>query len=441
MNQAKDRLEAEAQRLAASGIDMWDVSAHLESHGVSQAVAEERGHASVFDYADELIGSARGSDITAVARSTHQRRQPVSISAAIVRTLVMMGGVTLCVTSLPRHTSEIAVFSIAAAGWLAGQAVSSVVWSAWGRGAKSDGLRAGLIVGAAVLVLGVAGVAITGVWQALIWIAWGAAIPLLLLAYAGGTIAAISLVVAAVCLVSYYAQRDYPWAPAVLAPVGTPLAAASALVAVALAAVVTVRGAGAMRAGISRGTLVALGVALLQTSAQIIILLIMFMGVGAEAFGAIAMAGLSSGVLAEPLFALVQAWTRRVVATSTDWAAGRRRIGAVSVLVTLVMLVVAALVALVMLSNPYKIFLNTPSIIAAAVLASAVIAATNVLLRTGAPVGAMVFALVAEIMLVVYTLVPNDEPIGFIVISASAAAITGLALVVAWRRFGHPATW
>ena len=178
-----------------------------------------------------------------------------------------------------------------------------------------------------------------------------------------------------------------------------------------------------------------------QTVFQLAILLQIFLGIGAGAFGSVALAGLASGALADPLYTLQQAWTRHVVTRSSSWRLGRMRIGLAAVVVTALIIAIAGVVVWVALSDPYKIYLNEPSVIVAAMVASAVIAATNVLLRTGSPISAMAFAAFAEILVIVTSRFPVDEPAGFWALVVVCSVVSLFALVSAGRRFAHPSTW
>ena len=96
---------------------------------------------------------------------------------------------------------------------------------------------------------------------------------------------------------------------------------------------------------------------------------------------------------------------------------------------------------LLLLADPYRITLNEPAMVAAALLCSAVISVTNILLRTGSPFAAMLFAAMAEILVVITTFVPADEPVGFWLMAVMAAIILAMAFPIAAVRFGHPSTW
>lgn len=429
-----------AERTAVAGLDVWDTAAHLESRGISRRVAEERGFGSVFALARHLI-DAVPHHARRPARGTHTHRPAPSVLAAILRAIVMLCGVVVCVSSVPRGTGEVTMFAIAAAGWLAGQAVSSSVWFAWGESTRPDALRTGLAVGAAVLLAGLAWVLLRGDWALLVWLGWGASMPILLTAMPAAVLAAGTAVAAAVCGGALAAANGYPGAPVALGPWGMPVAVASTTLAIALAAALVLREARGRPSRYVRGTALAVGVAVVQTGAQLSILLMIFVGVGRGAFGAIALAALAAGVLADPLFTIGQVWTRRVVESAASWSAGRFRIGLVAVVLVALLLLASAAVAWWYLSDPYHIYLNAPWIIAAAVLIGAVIAATNVLLRTGSAVGAMVFALVAQLVMAPTSFVPGDEAAGFWVMCAATVLVTALALWQAAQRFARPSTW
>ena len=427
-------------RSAWAAVDVWDAAAHLESRGTSRRVATQQGHDSVFSLARTLREAAPAASV-ALARDTHSHRDSPSLVAALLRALVMLAGVAVCVTSVPLGTDEVTMFAVAAAGWLAGQAVSSSVWYAWGESSKADGLRTGLVVGGIVLLAAVAWVLARGSLTLLVWVGWGAALPILLTTMNTGLLALATAAVAAFCATAWAAALGQAWAPAALAPWGGPVALASTVAVVGLAAWLGLRAVRGRPARLVAGTPRAGGGSRQPTGAQLSILLMMFVGVGRGAFGAIALAGLAAGVLSDPLLTLGQAWTRRVVQGSTSWAAGRFRIGVMAVLVVLVLLAVSAGVAWWYLADPYQIHLNRPTIIVAAVLIGAVIAATNILLRTGAAVGAMVFALVAELLMAPASLAGDRDELVFVLLCAATALVVALALWQGVQRFARPSTW
>ena len=74
-------------------------------------------------------------------------------------------------------------------------------------------------------------------------------------------------------------------------------------------------------------------------------------------------------------------------------------------------------------------------------LCSAVVAATNILLRTGSAFAAMLFAAMAGVLVGTTTLAQGHATIEFMLMATATAAVSGLALYLAAVRFGHPSTW
>lgn len=431
--------EGTLRRTAASGTDIFEVTARLESSGVSRAVARAQGHDSVFDYAERLIEAVPDAEAQP-ARARREARNRASVRASLVRAAVMVFGVVVCATSLP-PAPEMAIFLMAASGWVAGQAVSAAAWYAWGAGRRRDGMAAAGIVGGALLVIGAVAAAVSGLPELMIWIGIGVATPVLLLLASGVLLVLVGAVAAALCLVSLFARNHYEWAPAALGPVGTPLAFGVAILAVVVALILLIRENRGGRARYIRGAATAVGVALLQTLFQLTVLLQIFLGVGAGEFGAVALAVMAAGALSDPLFTLQMAWAHKVAQRSASWGRGRFAIGIVAVCTVVIVLGVTAFAVILTLADPYRITLNAPAIVAAAVLCSAVICATNILLRTGSRIGAMLFAALSELLVAVTLLFPADEPSGFYAMAIMAAVLTVLAFLIAATRFGHPSTW
>ncbi|WP_026927496.1 hypothetical protein [Granulicoccus phenolivorans] len=430
---------AALQQVAASGTDIYEVTARLESSGVSRGVAAAHGYESVFDFAHTITEQVPAEEMQA-SRQRHSGRNRVSLRASLIRMVVMLCGVILCATSLPQ-ASEMAVFLMAASGWIVGQAVSASAWYAWGAGRRRDGMAAAGVVGLVLLVVSAIAAAVSGLPGLLVWVGVGAATPILLLLANGAVLVVAGVATAAICGISWFARNHYAWAPSALAPVGIPLAYAITAVAVLVAAVLLVREVRGARPRYVRGGARALIVALLQVLFQLVVLLQIFLGVGASEFGAVALAVMAAGALTDPLLTVQAMWTHRVSQRSDSWRRGRFQIGLLGVVIVVIVLVITAAAVLIVLSDPYRITLNEPAIVAAAVLCSAVICGTNILLRTGSRLSAMLFAALAELLVAITLFFPADEPSGFYAMAAMAALISLLALLVAAARFGHPTAW
>ena len=266
-------------RSAWAAVDVWDAAAHLESRGTSRRVAAQQGHDSVFSLARTLREAAPAASV-ALARDTPSPRDSPSRVAARLRALVMLAGVAVCVTSVPLGTDEVTMFAVAAAGWLAGQAVSSSVWYAWGESSKADGLRTGLVVGGIVLLAAVAWVLARGSLTLLVWVGWGAALPILLTTMNPGLLALATAAVAAFCATAWAAALGQAWAPAALAPWGGPVALASTVAVVGLAAWLGLRAVRGRPARLVAGTRRGRGGSRRQTGAQRARQLLLLWGVG-----------------------------------------------------------------------------------------------------------------------------------------------------------------
>lgn len=428
-------LFSEAADAVRRGVDVWDMTAHLESNGFSTSVARSNKVPSVFELARRM--RALVSVDTSLGAAEAAKR--TSVLAAILRSVVMVGGVIICVSTLPK-ASEMTVFAIAASGWLAGQAVSAVIWYAWARGDRPDGVRAGVIAGGVMLLAGVAAAVAVQEWTLLIWVGWAAAIPTLQVLVPGWRLTIRVLLGGAVCALAWLSARGIWWPQPDARLFGLVSAAVLTIAAIGVACWRVRRELSRTTALGHPGTGPALAVALVQTLAQLGLLLVLFQVVGASAFGAVAVAGLAAGVLADPLFAGARRWSEWVVRSSTSWVVGRLKIAIGGVLAVVVMLIASAQTAELMLSDPYRIYLNEPTILMATVLAGAVIAATNVLLRTGAAVGAMLVAVVAALVTAAALLL-LDESIHSLALFAVMIGASIFAALAAAERLSHPRAW
>lgn len=426
---------SEAADAVRRSVDLWDATAHLESSGFSTAVARRNNVPNVFELARRMMALVT-TDTSPGAAEAAKR---TSVRAAVLRSLVMVGGVIICVSTLPA-ASEMTVFAIAASGWLAGQAVSAVTWYAWARGDRADGARAAAIAGGAMMLAGGLAALVVGEWTLLIWVGWAAAIPTLQVLVPGWRLTILVLLGATVCALAWLSARGIWWPQPDARTYGLAIAGALTVAALVSAYWRADRELSKSAAVGHSGTGLAMAVALVQTLAQLGLLLVLFRVVGAGAFGAVAVAGLAAGVLADPLFAAARRWSEHVVRSSTGWVAGRVKIAFAGVIAVVLMLVASAETAKLVLSDPYRIYLNEPTILMATVLTGAVIAATNVLLRTGAAVSAMVVAVVmAAVTAVLLVLLDaSAHPMALFALMSGASLF---AAYVAAERLSHPRAW
>lgn len=421
----------------ARSVDVWDAAAHLESNGVSTAVARQQGFTSVFDFARKATGQVE-PDRSLGAPET---RQQLSMVAAFQRSLMMLGGVIICVTTLPTGAQEGIVFAIAAAGWLAGQLVSAAVWFAWSHGRLSDGVRAAAVSGSLVLFAGIIGAVASQQWTLLVWVGLAIAIPVLQLMVAGWRLTLAVVGGAAVSGLAWLSAESIWWPQPSAEQVGLAASAIATVLSVGGAALLVVRELRSVETRDFPGTNRAIMVAGTQTAAQLAMLLVIFYQVGPDAFGSIAVAGLAAGVLADPLFVAARVWSRQVSRRSTSWHLGRLLIGVVGIIVVAVMVWASLQVTFLLLARPFMIFLNAEAILLAAMLVGALIAVTNVMLRTGSATGAMVTAILTALATAATVLVPVDAPIFNTMLAVLLVVVLVTFSYVTAERLSRPASW
>lgn len=423
--------------LAARGVDLWDSTAHLESSGISAGVARRHGYASVFD----LAGEARGRlapDRTPGRPPTEER---VSLVAAVQRSLMMLGGVIICVTTLPEGAAEGIIFVIAAGGWMAAQIVSAAIWFAWSRGRLADGVRAAAVIGVLTLVAGVVGAVLSAQWSVLVWVGWAVAIPVLQVLVPGWRLTLAVIIGAVVCGLAWLSWEQVVFPHPSARSFGTVAALSLTGAALALAAALVARRLRSVATSDHPGTPAAVAVAGLQAGAQLAMLLMIFLQVGPEAFGSVAVAALAAGVLADPLFVAARKVTRWVTHRSSSWWIGRLQIAIAGIVVVAVLVYAAGEAATLLLARPYHVYLNEENILIAAMIVGGVIAATNVMLRTGSAVGAMVVAVVAALLTSVTLFVPNESTGYALVLLGVLGAVLLVAVGLASSRLTRPASW
>lgn len=361
--------------------------------------------------------------------------------AAFQRSLMMLGGVIICVTTLPTGAAEGIVFAIAAAGWLAGQLVSAAVWFAWSRGRLSDGVRAAAVSGALVLFAGILGAVASQQWTLLVWVGWAIAIPVLQLMVAGWRLTLGVIAGAAVAGLAWLSAEKIWWPQPSAEQVGLAASAVATVLAVGGATLLVVRELRSVETRDFPGTNRAIMVAGTQTAAQLAMLLVIFYQVGPDAFGSIAVAGLAAGVLADPLFVAARVWSRQVSRRSTSWHLGRLLIGVVGVIVVALMVWASMQVAVLLLARPFMIFLNAEAILMAAMLVGALIAVTNVMLRTGSAISAMVTAILTALATAATILVPVDAPIFNTMLAGLLVVVLVTFSFTTAERLSRPASW
>lgn len=418
---------------AAIGVDLWDVTAHLEASGFSDRAARAAGHASTAGWAQQLLGER---DPAPRGRTRRGRRSARShlLWAALGRAVVMLAGVVICVSTMPRESVEVVVFVIAAAGWLTAQVVSAALWHGLGRGPRGDAVRGAMITCGIMVLLGIA------TWIALreptvmIWVLWACSAPLLVTLRPGPLLVALVGIAGALSALAW--TFGAYWQVLVLAVGATALAS----VAAASAAGEAIRTA---RSRIVPGTVGAVTVALIQTLAHLGLLLVIFLRIGPGAFAAVAIAGLVAGVLADPLFAVARIFGRWVSSHLTRWFPGRTLAGAIGTPLLLALCAAAVWVAFRVLDDPYRVYLDEPLAITAATATAALVATINALLRTGAATGAMVFTVLACTaggLALTYRL-PAEEPWqsgNFILVTA---VLVASAAIIVTHRLSRPQAW
>lgn len=421
------------EQAARIGVDLWDTAAHLEASGFSDRVARAAGHASTANWARVLL---RDADVREPLPRQHAARRAGDsvLGAALSRALIMAAGVIVCVSTRPRGATELTVFTVAAIGWLTAQVVSATIWHGLDLGSVGGAARGAICSAALMLLAGAVTWVLLREPTALIWVAWAAAIQVLVilrpgrvLTLSGGAAGLLSL------LAWQFGTRSQALAVAIVA---TLLAVAGAI----WVLWVTLRGSrSSVLAGVNRAMLVAVG----QTAAQLGLLLVIFSRVGPGAFATVALAGLAVGVLADPLFALtrlVSTWAGR---RFTAWLPCRLVVAAVGPPLVVVLCVAAMAVTQWTLADPYGVYLDAPIALTAAAVLAAIMAAINALLRTGSALGAMVFTVLASGLagLALVVRVPGDEAWQSTPFLLATLAVVGVATLVVSRRLSRPQTW
>lgn len=423
--------------VTARAVDLWDATAHLESEGISASVARRLGYRSVFDLARHAEGTVT-PDRTPGAPRVEPR---MSLVGAFQRSLMMLAGVAICVTTLPTGVAEGMVFVIAAAGWMASQVVSAAIWFGWSRGQLADGVRAALTIGYLVLALGIVGAIASGQWSVLVWVGWAMAIPILQNLVGGWLLTVVVVAGAEVVGLAWLSAERIWWPQPAADAFGLGASLVLTLAAVAVATLLSVRTVRAHETQLHPGTAAAVGVAGLQTAAQLVMLLVIFLSVGPEGFGSVAIAALAAGVLADPLFVAARVITRRVTRRSTSWFWGRTVIGVAGTIAVLVMVVAAGQAAIWLMASPYRIFLNREVVLMSAMVVAAVIAATNVMLRTGSAIGSMVVSVVATLVVIATYVVALDEQTLAFGLLIGLIILVAMAIGLAASRLARPASW
>lgn len=417
---------------ARIGVDLWDVTAHLEASGFSDSAARANGHRSAADWARRLI--AGQDDLASVRRPGRSGSQWRLFGAACGRALIMLAGVTVCVSTMPRQSTEVAVFMIAAVGWLTAQVVSAALWHGLGLGARGAAVRGALVVAGLMLLVGLATWGLLGEPTVLIWVFWAFSAQLLVTLRPGWVLVSWTTAVGVAALFAW--RLGEYWHALAVAGTATAVATFAAL----WAARAAVRGTSAR---LAPGTTRSVIVALVQTLAQLALLLVVFLRVGPAAFAAVALAGLAAGVLADPLFALARMGGRWIGERLTSWTPARIIVAAFGPPLVAALCAFAIVVALAVLADPYRVHLDEPLVLTAAVVTTAIIAAINALLRTGSAVGAMMFTVAASVLAGAALLVrvPTEDPWQSTPFTVTTVVLIVVATFVVAQRLSRPQAW
>lgn len=415
----------------AIGVDLWDVTAHLEASGFSDSAARAAGHASAAAWAQHLISG----QITPGPRSpAHPSARSQLLWAALGRSVVMLAGVVICASSMPRRSLEVVLFAVAAGGWLTGQMVSAALWHGLGRGSRDDAVRGAMLTAGVMVLLGVATWVTLREPTVMIWVVWACSTPFLLTLRPGPSLVAWIGAAGLLCGMAW--RFGEQWQVLTLA------AGATALLSVVAASA----GAAAMRNSGHRivpGTVGAVLMALTRTLAHLTLLLMIFIRIGPGAFAAVAIGGLAAGVLADPVFALSRIWGRWVSERFTTWMPGRTLAGAIGPPLLALLCMATLWVAMQVLDDPYQVYLDEPLALAGAVATAAIIAASNALLRTGSAAGAMLYTVVVCAMASLATTLrlPAEEAWESGPLMTVTGVMVAVAAVIVTQRQSRPQAW
>ncbi|MEA5154279.1 hypothetical protein [Raineyella sp.] len=417
---------------ARIGVDLWDVTARLEASGFSDAAARAAGHSSASEWARELIADrARSGPLD---RQTRVEPRGHLLTAALGRAIVMLAGVVICASTMPRRSTEVVVFAVAAIGWMTAQVVSAALWHGLGRGSRGEAVRGAMVVAGLMVLVGVGMWIAVGQPTVLIWVLWASSAPLLVTLRPGWSLVAWTGLAGGLCALAWLFGEA--WQTLAVAGAATTLAAVSA----GSVAGAAMRDA---RPGIVRGTTAAVVMAAIQTAAHLALLLAVFLRVGPGAFAAVALAGLAAGVLADPLFALARMGGGWVGGRFTSWIFGRSLAASAGPPLLATLCAVALGVALVVLADPYRIYLDEPLVLTAAVGTAAIVATINALLRTGSAFGAMFYTVVVctvGIVALTYRL-PTEDAWQSAPFELATAAMVTLAAIIVTHRLSRPQAW
>lgn len=425
--EAVPELNRQARAELTASVDRWDAAARLEASGISTRLAEREGYPSTF---------ALAADLLRLSRPERSRPAPGGLRAtmaALSRSIVILCGVLVCVSTIPPQSSEFRVFMIAAMAWLAGQCVSAATWYGWGRGHRGDAAAAGL--GGMALMVALAALASLplGDPTALVWVMWTASLPVLMILRPGPLLTGLAVLAAATCL---GVRQEFGFGPAM----GAALVATT--VAVVSAVILTHRIRREMDGQIQPGHLGSVGIATIQTLGQLATLGAIVMLIGPSAFGGVAVAGLFAGLAADPAFELAKALSGQVAGRTSHWRIGTILIGGMSAIVVVLVMAVSAAVTGWFLDDPYLVYPDMPLYLACSALVGALTAGISIQLRCGHALGAMVLALVTAFVVFVAALVAQsnyrwDQPA-----FAGAAVVVGIvATVIASRCLANPRSW
>ncbi|MCA1783997.1 MAG: hypothetical protein ABR551_14495 [Gemmatimonadales bacterium] len=151
--------------MVEGAVDLFDAAARMESRGHGDASAVRLGFADVFAEAYTLdLPIPVGRDVaTHPARGYHD---------AWCRAILLGASALMCLSIIPPHGTA-SVFVAASAGWLAAQAASAAIY--WGRGIRDAGRGARLALASTfpLLIVGTIVAVVTGWWEVPLWVTWG----------------------------------------------------------------------------------------------------------------------------------------------------------------------------------------------------------------------------------------------------------------------------
>lgn len=402
-------------RTVDGSVDVFDVSARLESKGLGDGQARLRGFKDVFEFAAETMRSI-------TTRDASPPRVETRLHEALFRSLFLFAGAILCISSLSVETPTTTTIYAGVGSWITAMVTSSVLWKGLSSGRRNTSSSAALIISAVFVALAAACSIYVGDLSVITWTMWGFASASGMVDMRVRTLSLIVTASAALASLSHLWLGETAHIPGIV-------------LVFLLFCLMVFREYQQSRAALTKFTF-ELGLtaiqAVFQVAALVAVLLMLMQELGPESI-AVIVAGFTVSALGGPLLE-TGATLVRWVATRTSSYLATRWLSAVVGMANFIFTVLVGMTGGIIVTWLFIGPLDAIAIVAS-LLMSVLAAGASMLLATGSQHGALWLSVVSALVIVLLPELNTES------MAVCATVISLVAISLAGVRYARPLAW